>query len=146
MGRDIRKPVVWVAVLTVLALVTATCHADPRKVITVAKDGTGEFSTIQQAIDATPEHAVIRVGAGTWEESLRLDKPLTLEGDGWQRTRLIGGSQTEASEEVVRTLQKILAELESDATREEVLAAFQRVHRFRAVRGGEQGRGMMTPV
>jgi len=114
--------------MAVLAAIDAgTCHADPN-VITVSQDGTGDFLTIQQAIDGAPENAVIRIGAGTWKESVRIDKPITLDGADWRKTRVVGGHEMEASQEVVEALENILRELDSEKTRNEVLAAFHRVY------------------
>ncbi len=122
-----RVMIACVAVAALSAGSARTCQADP-KVVTVAKDGTGDFPTIQQAVDAAPDNAVVRIGAGTWEESVRIDKPITLDGGDWQTTRLVGGTQVEVSEEVMQALHRILREIESDETRGEVVAAFRRAY------------------
>ena len=50
--------------------------------VTVAADGTGEYRSIQAAIDAVPAGSRIRVMPGTYREGLVIVKPLTLEGVG----------------------------------------------------------------
>ncbi|MFN7139882.1 MAG: S26 family signal peptidase, partial [Limisphaerales bacterium] len=56
------------------------------KDLTVSPDGSAAFTTIQAAIDAAPEHAVIRIGPGRYPEKLVIRKPLTLRGAGWNQT------------------------------------------------------------
>lgn len=58
--------------------------AGEAKVVNVAA---GE--SIQAAIDAAPEGATIRLGEGEWRERIRIAKPLTLEGAGWEKTRIV---------------------------------------------------------
>ncbi len=57
-------------------------------VLRVSKDEGAEYRTVQEAIDAAPPAAVVRVGAGVFQETLRIDKPLVLEGAGWQKTTI----------------------------------------------------------
>lgn len=50
--------------------------AQGEPVIRVAPDGTGEYSTVQRAIDAAPDTgATISVSPGTYREVLNIDKP-----------------------------------------------------------------------
>ena len=126
MSVDFRILIAWIAMAVLAAIDAGTCHADPN-VITVSQDGTGDFLTIQQAIDGAPENAVIRIGAGTWKESVRIDKPITLDGADWRKTRVVGGHEMEASQEVVEALENILRELDSEKTLNEVLSAFHLV-------------------
>lgn len=61
----------------VAALIASCCSfalaADP---VVVAKDGSGDFRTVQAAIDATsPTGAIIRIRPGTYEERIVIDKP-----------------------------------------------------------------------
>jgi hypothetical protein len=65
----------------------------------VAKDGSGAFTNIQSAINAAPANAVVHVGPGVFAESLVIDKPLTLEGAGWQKTVIRKGLDMEAASE-----------------------------------------------
>jgi parallel beta-helix repeat protein len=46
------------------------------------------YATIQSAIDAAPDNATIHIAAGTYEETLAIHRPLTLEGEGWDKTRI----------------------------------------------------------
>ena len=44
--------------------------------------------SIQKAIDAAPAGATIQIAPGVFQERLDVDKPLTLEGAGWQQTTI----------------------------------------------------------
>lgn len=66
-----------------------------QRVITVAKDGTGDYTTIQAAIDAVTEgeEAVIKIKAGTYEELVKIGtrqkastKKVSLIGEGTDKT------------------------------------------------------------
>ncbi len=81
--------------LSLLTIILATwslgalaAAAPGSPVLLVAHDGTGAFTNIQDAIDAAPANAVVRIGPGQFEECLTVNKPLTLEGTGWQQTVL----------------------------------------------------------
>ena len=70
-------------------------NARAEKVLTVAADGSGDFRTVQAAVDAapvnSPDRVVIHVKPGTYKERIRIgkDKPrLTLRGDWAPRTLL----------------------------------------------------------
>jgi hypothetical protein len=51
------------------------------------------FRLIQDAIDAAIPGSVVRVSPGVYAERLVIDKPLVLQGSGWQRT-VIGDGQS----------------------------------------------------
>jgi hypothetical protein len=53
--------------------------------------GGGSFVTIQEAIDAAPEGSTINVGPGCYDESIRIDKPLTLQGSDRAQVVITGG-------------------------------------------------------
>lgn len=55
----------------------------------VAADGSGTHRTIQEAVDAAAAGAVISIGPGVYEERVKIDKPLTLEGAGWEQTTIM---------------------------------------------------------
>lgn len=57
----------------------------------VASDGTGDYATIQAAIDAVPDHATecfeIRIKSGVYYEKLHIEKPMIhLVGEGAEQT------------------------------------------------------------
>ncbi|MBI1176621.1 protein kinase [bacterium] len=49
-------------------------------------EGGGKFDTIQAAVDAAPDNAVIHIGAGHFAENIVIARPLTLVGAGWEKT------------------------------------------------------------
>jgi hypothetical protein len=56
-------------------------------VLTVGAEG--EYGTIQAAVNAAPPGGLVRIAAGTYREQVTIDKPLVLEGAGWQRTAVV---------------------------------------------------------
>ena len=64
------------------------------EIISVAADGTAPYRSVQTAIDAAADKAVIRIAPGTYDGPLRVTKPVTLEGAGWERTLLVGEYST----------------------------------------------------
>ena len=81
-------------------------------VIRVSADGKGDYGKIQDAVDSAPEGAVVRIGNGTWTEAVTITKPLTLEGAGWEVSRIV--SEKQASPELVEGLQRISRELDAE--------------------------------
>ncbi|MHB0953112.1 MAG: right-handed parallel beta-helix repeat-containing protein [Allorhizobium sp.] len=74
------------------ALLAASIAADAGAAVRIAgSDGT--FPTIQAAIDAAPDNAVIEIDSGSYPEKLTVSKPLTLRGldAGAGKPRLDGG-------------------------------------------------------
>jgi parallel beta-helix repeat protein len=63
----------------------------------------GDYPNIQAAIDAAPEWAILRIGAGAFHESLHITKPLTLIGAGGDQTQLINADDTSAAVTIQRT-------------------------------------------
>jgi pectin methylesterase-like acyl-CoA thioesterase len=67
-----------------------TARANPSRV-TVAKDGSGDFDTVQAAVDAAPvDGGVIRIKPGTYKESITIAKPhVELRGVGADPTEVV---------------------------------------------------------
>ncbi len=77
------------AVLVLLTL-TAGSIGTAQKVITVCPSGC-DYTSIQAAILAAPENSTIQVKTGTYQESLTITKPLSLVGEGPDKTIIQGG-------------------------------------------------------
>ena len=98
-------PRLWpICLLSLSVLVAGRCGGQEGAVLTVARDGSGPHATVQKAIDAAAPGAIVRVGPGVYSESLAIKKPVTLEGAGWEKTRIApgvvwGGSTEEAARE-----------------------------------------------
>lgn len=73
---------------SICLLCFAAFAADP---IVVAKDGSGDFQTVQAAIDAaSPAGAVIRIRPGTYVEKIVIDKPkIQLRGLGADPSQVV---------------------------------------------------------
>ena len=64
----------------------------PTAVLTVDGQGKADYKTIQAAIEAAPDGAMIRVGAGVYRECLEVRKPLTIEGAGPDKTTIVSST------------------------------------------------------
>ncbi|HVT89778.1 MAG TPA: pectinesterase family protein [Tepidisphaeraceae bacterium] len=83
-GRDGHVTVTMALLIMILCFI----HAANAKTITVAADGSGDFKTVQAAVDSItgsgPEHTVIHIRPGTYKERILLAKgkpPITFQGD-----------------------------------------------------------------
>ena len=60
----------------VLALACGAAFAAPKKTVTVASDGSGDFRDVQSAVDASPSgNVVIRIKPGVYKQLLRIAAP-----------------------------------------------------------------------
>lgn len=75
------------APVLVLAALAAPTPAD---VVVVASDGSGDFTTIQQAISATADGDLIQVRGGTYGEFLISNRSLTVTAELGERVSIIG--------------------------------------------------------
>lgn len=80
--------------LSMLAFIFITASSFKQNEIVVAKDGTGNFKSIQEAINSLPAEAntqrVILIKEGTYNEKLFLDKNfITLKGEDKAETKII---------------------------------------------------------
>ena len=78
----------FLVALTIPVLGAGPASQPQARVIRVEKTG-GDFDSIQKGIDGAPEHAVIQIGPGTFEGSLKITRPVVLEGAGWDRTIIV---------------------------------------------------------
>jgi parallel beta-helix repeat protein len=102
--------------------------------LTVSAVVNGSYTNIQSAINAAPDGAVIKIGPGTFEECLVIEKPLILEGAGWQSTSLRKKKEPLVSSEaeLVRLLGPRLDAAKSESERRAIKEEWQR-ERMRAV-------------
>jgi nitrous oxidase accessory protein NosD len=83
-----RARYILVGAVWVLVFAAAPAAGEKKLVLEVKKSG-GEYASVQEAVNAAPAGAVIRIGPGVYEEQVKINKPLTLEGSGWERTAII---------------------------------------------------------
>lgn len=61
----------------------------PPAVLRVAKDGTGDYSSLSAAVDAAPAGATLHVAPGRYRTSVTIERPLRIVGAGRGRTTLL---------------------------------------------------------
>jgi len=78
---------------------------------------------IQQRIDAAAPGATIKLEPGLYKERLTINKPITLEGAGWDKTVIVRERRAIASSDEIESLmaQRVSA-AKSDAEREQIAA------------------------
>ncbi len=124
--RSLRIVTVCAVIALMLVCVLPMARAKNADVLTVAADGSAKYSSIQKAIDAAGAGAVIRIGPGMYEERLKINKPLTLAGAGWDKTTIMTESAgADVLEETMRTLNTRIREAKSDEQRKSIEAKFK---------------------
>ncbi|MBL7063797.1 MAG: right-handed parallel beta-helix repeat-containing protein [Anaerolineae bacterium] len=70
-------------------------EALPQEGIRVEADGSGDYSTLEEALEEAPEEAIVILGPGTYhlERGLDLSKPLRLVGAGMDRTEIVSEAE-----------------------------------------------------
>jgi len=87
-------PLACMGILVLLSIsLTGPVHATGSSVVYVGGSGTGNYTTIHEAIAATSPNGIIIAYPGEYHENIVLDKPLELHGSG-QNTTIINGSGT----------------------------------------------------
>ena len=86
---------------TIALVVLLTPAWGQARELTVAADGSGDFRTVQAAVDSVPEgsreRTVIFLKKGTYRELVRIHKPfLTLRGEDRKKTRIVSEVDTSA--------------------------------------------------
>ncbi len=133
------------ALLTVLA-VSAGCNSTQdmsggggQLIVDVALDGSGDYTSIQAAIDAAPGGATIQVHAGTYNEQLVLARTLTLVGTGSGTLVQVAGAPAPAPDDATDDSSAVLVVRDTtDAT--------VRAMRFTGPQDGIQVRNAMRIV
>jgi hypothetical protein len=94
--------------------------------ITVGTEPGAMHRTLQEAVDAAPENATIKVGPGVFSGPVRIAKPLTIEGSGWEKTTLsIDRPADKAIEQSDRQLKEKLQNIKSRPEAMKVFAEVQ---------------------
>lgn len=87
------EPILTLAVVTIafgVAVFPANpVHSAEAAILTVNSNGQGDKTSVQEAIDAGVPGTVVRISPGVYEERIVIDKPVTLEGDGWEKTTIM---------------------------------------------------------
>jgi len=84
----------YLLILGSLLLVMTICALEvDGKTIVVAKDGTGDYSTIQEGVDASADGDTIEVHGGTFAETIAVSKSVHLVGNGSGETIIDGGEE-----------------------------------------------------
>ena len=78
-------------IVGVVLLFVIVCGETNGETIIVAQDGSGNFTTIQDAIDNATVDDTIRVWGGTYYENIAIDKTINLTGNGSGTTTIDGG-------------------------------------------------------
>lgn len=73
---------ILLVVLMTGAVVAGAAYLAGPATIVVAQDGSGDFETITDALAAAEDGDTVLVKPGTYEESVLIDKDITLKGDG----------------------------------------------------------------
>ena len=118
----------WLAVLLWLAgAAVAQERTGPVGAAVLVVGGEGAtHASIQAAIDAAPEGAVVRIRAGVYEGSLRIGKSLVLEGAGWEKTTIVGqGPDMEALRREMAELEERAALARTQEERAAIVTAFR---------------------
>ena len=72
----------WPVLLVLLTCLVVIQFAAPAEVVVHVQTG----SSIQAAIDQAPAGGTIELGPGTWHETLKIDKPIVIRGEGMYQT------------------------------------------------------------
>ena len=79
--------------LALVFLVVVLAASTEAKTITVDDDGEANFTTIQEAIDASEDGDTIKVNTGHYPEHINISKSLRLEGNGSSYSFIDGGGK-----------------------------------------------------
>lgn len=100
-------------------------NAEPL-ILRVDTSGNARYRSIQAAIDAAQPGSVVRVGPGIYRENLVIDKPLKIEGSGWENT-VVTPSEVllDSLEELSKRFETILRKAKTDEEKQQAYAKLQ---------------------
>lgn len=94
-------------------------------ILSVGASRDAKYKSVQEAIDAAQPGSVIRVAPGTYRDNILIDKPLRLEGAGWENTIITPREVSPQSpKELSKQLEDILRGAKTAKTNEEKQQAY----------------------
>jgi hypothetical protein len=95
----------------------------------VSADGQGRFKTIQEAVDAAPENALIQIAPGCYREDVRITRPIRLNGAGWDKTIIAPAKVWNGTrEDLSRKLEIKMSLAETEETKNAVLDDMMKIY------------------
>jgi serine/threonine protein kinase len=131
--KESLNPVQFPEVNERLAMVVAVTNRPPQSIapqtFLVLTNGQGTHATIQAALDAAPDGAVVRIGPGRFDELPLIRKPVVLIGEGWDKT-VIGPmkSFTDIPDDVMNEANRRWKEAASEEERRKLREEFAAKH------------------
>ena len=101
---------VFMQLVLFLSLLGMSCAVGAAPIIRVSATGDADYRSIQEALNAAPSGALVKVGAGTYRENLAITNSVRIEGAGWNQTRIELPGITAPT--VGETWERLLVELE----------------------------------
>jgi parallel beta-helix repeat protein len=98
--RSLTVPVIAAVLLLITAVGVGAQSAG--QTLTIAQDGSGDYSTIRAAMEAASEGDTILLAPGTYAESVIIAKAVTLSGEGDRADVVIAPAPEDAAIEVSR--------------------------------------------
>lgn len=113
------------------AMLLPMAQAEKGSVITVAADGSADYTTVQAAVDAATPGATIKIAAGMYEEHVMINKALTLEGAGSKKTTIMTVNRgADAYEEMMQDYMRRYQSAKDNEERKAIQAEFKAMNRL----------------
>ena len=97
-------------------------------ILSVDASRDAKYKSIQEAIDVAQPGSVIRVASGTYRDNILIDKPLRLEGAGWENTIITPREVSPQSpKELSKKLEAILRGAKTNEEKQQAYTKFQQL-------------------